>query len=232
MVRERLISQTWMSGAGARAEGSGLSEGAGVEGFAEFGEVVDADDVDDEAAAGAEAFVGVFADAGDFAAAAGDEDGVGVGQLVAGFGGAAEDGVHVRDAEAFGVLPDEAVVFGVHFDGEDLAVGRHLGRFDAHRAAAGADVPDDARRGDVHLGERDRADFGRRQQALLGLRLQERFVGVAEQAAADGFARAVGGVRRRGSRIITLSESNFCAAISASVPRVTRSSRAPRFSQT
>ena len=87
------------------------------------------------------------------------------------------------------------MVFGVHFDGVDLAVGRHLGGFDAHRAAAGADVPDDARRGDVHLGERDRADFGRRQQAVLGLRLQERFVGVAEQAAADGVARAVGRVR-------------------------------------
>ena len=60
--------------------------------LAEFGEVVDGDDVDDEAAACAEAFVGVFADAGDFAAAAGDEDGVGVGELVADFGGAAEDG--------------------------------------------------------------------------------------------------------------------------------------------
>ena len=42
--------------------------------------------------------------------------------------------------------------------------------------------------------QRDRADFGGREQALLGFRLQERFVGVAEQAAADGVARAVGGV--------------------------------------
>ena len=132
---------------------------------------------------------------GDFAAGAGDEDAVGVGQPVEGFGGSAEDGVHVRDAEAFGVLLDEAVVFGIHFDRVDRAVVRHLGGFDAHRAAAGADVPDDARGGDVHLGQRDRADFGRREQAVLGLRLEERFVGVAEQAAADGFARAVGGVR-------------------------------------
>ncbi len=127
----------------------------------------------------------------DFAAGAGDEDAVGVGQLVEGFGGAAEDGVHVRDAEPFGVLLDQAVVFGVHFDRVDRAVVRHLGGFDADRAAAGADVPDDARRGDIHLGECDRADFGGREQAVLGFRLQERFVGVAEEAAADGFARAV-----------------------------------------
>ena len=70
-----------------------------------------------------------------------------------------------------------------------------MGGFDAHRAAAGADVPDDAAGGDVHLGQRDRADFGRREQAELRFGLQERFVGVAEEAAADGFARAVGGVR-------------------------------------
>ena len=72
---------------------------------------------------------------------------------------------------------------------------RHLGGFDADRAAAGADVPDDARRGDVHLGQRDRADFGRREQAVLRLRLQERFVRIAEQPAANGFARPIRRVR-------------------------------------
>ncbi|MEX2253181.1 MAG: hypothetical protein WD649_03435, partial [Thermoleophilaceae bacterium] len=40
---------------------------------------------------------------------------------------------------------------------------------------------------DIQLGEGNRADLGGRQQAVLGFGLQEGLVGVAEQAAADGF---------------------------------------------
>jgi hypothetical protein len=57
--------------------------------LAKLGELVDTDDVDNQAAAGAEAVVGDFGDARDFAAAAGDEHCVGVGQLDQRFGRAA-----------------------------------------------------------------------------------------------------------------------------------------------
>ena len=96
-------------------------------------------------------------------------------------------------------------------DGEHLARRAQQRRLDAHRAAAGADVPHDAARGQRHLRQRHRPHFGRRQQAVLGLRLDERFVGVAERAA---LARRRAARRARPAsrtRIITLSGSNSCA---------------------
>ena len=63
----------------------------------------------------------------------------------------------------------------------------------------------------VQFRQGDRAHFGRRQQPVLGLGLQKRFVRVAEQPAADSLRsadRARSGLR---TRIITFSGAEFLA---------------------
>src|SRR5436190_18397586 len=77
--------------------------GFGEEDFADGGDVVDAADVGDEAAAGAELLEGELDDAADLAAGAADEDGVGRREAGPGFGGLSQNGREIADAKTFGV---------------------------------------------------------------------------------------------------------------------------------
>ena len=93
-------------------------------------------------------------------------------------------GLQVAHAERLGVGQDQVIVGRVLLDGVDHARVGQLGGLDGHRAGAGADVPDDAARLDVELGQADGPDLGLRDQAALGPALGEDVVGVAEAAKA------------------------------------------------
>ena len=177
--------------------------------------------------------VGQIEQAADFAPAAADENGVRIGQVGPGLRGPAEHRHQIPHAEPLRVGPDQRMIFGVHFDGVDCAAGGDLRGLDGDRAAAGADIPHDARRAAGPFGPApSRALPPGVSRPCLGLRLQERLVGVAEQPPADRFARAIGhvaacapGSSRSAGRI--LRRRARCSS-----PCVTRSSGEPRFSQT
>src|SRR5262245_12562619 len=81
--------------------------GFGLQDFADGCQVVDAADVGDEAAAGAKLIERELDDAADLASGAADKDGVGGREAGPGFGGLAEDGRQIADAESLGIAGDE-----------------------------------------------------------------------------------------------------------------------------
>ena len=86
------------------------------------------------------------------------------------------------------------MIVGIHLDGMHLPVTGDPRRLEPHRPAPRTDVPDDARRREAKLGQRQAPHLGRRQQPALGTRLEERIVGIAEQTRA-GLPRLVDGPR-------------------------------------
>ena len=147
---------------------------------------------------GAEPGIGGAQDQADLPAGAADEDGVGLGQRRQDLGGAPGDRPDVGHAERLGVGLDQRDVGRLGLDRVDHPLVGELRRLDRHRARAGADVPDDARRPDVELRQGDRADLGLGDQPALGQRLREGVVGVAEEPVPARAARPVGPVRACG----------------------------------
>ena len=131
--------------------------GFGDEDAADVGQVVDAADVGHQPPAGAEPVEGRSTMRLTCRPVPPTKTASGGGKAGPGFGGLAEHGREVAHAEPLRRCAEiSVVVLRVHFDREDLAAAGDLRGLDGDRAAAGADVPDDARRADVHLRQGDR----------------------------------------------------------------------------
>ena len=115
-----------------------------------------------------------------FLARAANEHRVGIWQLRPGFRRFAQHGDEILDVHPFCIATDQFIVVRIHFNRIGLAATGDLRGFDRDRSAAGADIPHDAARAQVELGQRRRANFGRCEQTLLGLGLQKTIVMVAE----------------------------------------------------